>query len=345
MSFLRKCFVILFVILSVTSVFAQPVEEKINNEISYVTVTDQIGRSVEIVENPQKIVSGYYISSSACIAMGLKDNLVAIEAQADKRPIYKLAAEELIEIPNVGTAKSFNLEACISMEPDLVILPKKQQETANILMELGIPSIVVNPESHEEIIEMFELIGKATSHEKEAQILIGKYNEILDFVSDRVKNITDKPVVYICGTENYLTTASKDMYQGKIIEQAGGINAGSEIEGSTWKKISYEQLIKFNPDIIVIPTNSNANGHPDYSVDDILSDLQLSEIKAVKNKAIYQMPIGFEAWDSPVPSGALGTLWMLNTIHSELCSNDELENRVNNFYKELYGFDARYCRN
>ena len=102
-----------------------------------VTVTDQAGREVTIEKEPSSIVSGYYISSSLLIALGLKDKVVGIEAKADKRPIYKLAAPELTELPNVGTAKEFNLETCAALSPDLVILPMKLKDAAQSLTDLG----------------------------------------------------------------------------------------------------------------------------------------------------------------------------------------------------------------
>lgn len=334
----KSVLVLAMLLFMLCSVFANPAKET----TSGITVTDQIGRVVEIPAKPERIVSGYYISSSACIAMGMKDNLVAVEAQSSKRPIYKLAAPEIIERPDVGTAKAFNLEACLSVKPDLVILPMKQSAVAESLKELGIPAIVVNPESHEQIIEMFRLIGEAAFRAEEAEILIDKYTSILSLVEERAADVIYKPSVYMCGTGSYLRTAPNNMYQSNLIEQAGGVNAASSIEGSSWKDISYEQLISFNPDIMIVPTNSNANGTPDYSIEDIFSDSQLAEITAVKNKAVYQMPVGFEAWDSPVPSGALGALWMLSILHPEVCSENELKNEVNNFYLELYGFNAGF---
>ena len=43
------------------------------------TVTDMAGREVTLEKEPERIVSGYYISSSACIALGLSDKMVGIE--------------------------------------------------------------------------------------------------------------------------------------------------------------------------------------------------------------------------------------------------------------------------
>ena len=148
----------------------------------------------------------------------------------------------------------------------------------------------------------------------------------------------ERPVVYIGGTSSYLTTAPAEMYQASLITSAGGTNAGNEIEGNDWVDISYEQLLAMDPDIIVIPTNNFATSAPEYTVDDILSDPELSEVTAVKNGAVYQMTTGFEAWDSPCPSGILGTLWMLKTLHPDLYSNEDFVADAQTFYETFYGF-------
>ena len=75
-----------------------------------ITLTDQAGRQVTIEAEPQKLVSGYYISTSLLIALELDEKMVGIEAKADKRAIYRLSAPELTELPSVGSAKEFDLE-------------------------------------------------------------------------------------------------------------------------------------------------------------------------------------------------------------------------------------------
>ena len=307
-----------------------------------VTVTDQAGNEVTLAAAPERIVSGYYISTSACIALGLEDKLAAAEEGLDQRPIYALAAPELIDtVGNVGSAKSFDLEACLAAEPDLVILPKKAKDYAATLAELDVPAIVVSPESHEELVEMIEMIGTLTDASDRAAQLVGAYDELLGKAEGITAGIAaaDKPTVYICGTSSYLTTAPKDTYQSSLIEKAGGVNAAKEIDGDSWVEVSYEQLLAMNPDVIIIPTNNMANGEPDYSAEDVASDPQLSTIKAVKEGRIYNMPYGFEAWDSPVPSGILGTLWMTATLYPNEYSIEDFATDADNFYKEFYGFE------
>ena len=128
-----------------------------------VTVTDQAGRKVTIEEEPQRLVSGYYISTSALIALDLDEKLVGIEAKADKRTIYKRSAPALIELPSVGTAKEFDLEGCAALEPDLVILPLKLQSAVETLEALGIDVLLVNPENQELLTGMIRLIAEAAA--------------------------------------------------------------------------------------------------------------------------------------------------------------------------------------
>ena len=75
--------------------------------VSYpLTVTDQAGRTITFEKAPEKIASSYYISTSLLLALGLQDKLVGIEAKANTRNIYKLAAPAIVSLPNMGTARS-----------------------------------------------------------------------------------------------------------------------------------------------------------------------------------------------------------------------------------------------
>ena len=312
-------------------------------DVTYpVTVKDMAGREVTLEKQPERIVSGYYISSSACIALGLTDKMVGIEDKSAKRPIYKLAAPALIDLPNVGSAKAFDLEACIATEPDLVILPMKQKDTAQTLQEMGIATLLVLPESHEQLIEMFTLIGTATNTVEQAEKLISYYNTKLSAVTELTRDIPDdeKPVVYLGSTGDILRTAPREMYQASLITTAGGKNAGDVLEGSSWTDIDNETFLTMNPDIIVIPTDNFAVSSPDYTAEDVTNNPTFSDVTAVKNSAVYQMPVGYEAWDSPVPSGILGTLWMLKTLHPELYPAEQFAADVNEFYTVFYGFSV-----
>lgn len=301
-------------------------------EVVYpVTVTDQAGREVAIEEEPQKLVSGYYISTSLLIALDLDEKLVGIEAKADTRSIYHLSAPELLELPSVGTAKEFDLEGCAALEPDLVILPMSLQDTAGTLEELGIQALVVNPEDQELLSGMISLIGTATNTEGRAQSL-------LDFTSEQEARLAEAladvetPSVYLAGNSSLLSTAGDAMYQSDMIQMAGGVNAAAEITDTYWAEISYEQLLAWDPEYIVLASDA------DYTVEDVLADQNLAECTAVVNGNVYQIPADAEAWDSPVPSGILGAVWLSSVLHPEECPEADSAAVIDEYYETFYGF-------
>ena len=207
-----------------------------------VTLTDQAGREVTIESRPEHIVSGYYISTSACIALGLSDRIAAVEAKADTRNIYALSAPELISLPNVGSAKNFNLEACLAAEPDLVILPKRLSEAAESISEFDIPVLLVNPEDDELLAQMILLIGVATETEDRATDLNAFILTQLGMCQEMLKNETPVTAL-VLGNSSKLTCAPNGMYQSSLLENACAVNAAADIEGTKWAEISYEQLL------------------------------------------------------------------------------------------------------
>ena len=297
-----------------------------------VTITDHLNRTVTLEKAPERIVSGYYISTSALIALGLEDKVVGLEAKAASRPIYSLAAPKLLDLPNVGTAKEFDLEGCIALNPDLVILPVKLKDQISTMEEMGITVIGVNPENEELLMETITMIAKLTGV-TDYEELINYYTEKENDIKEVSTKITEKPRVYLAGNSSMLSTASANMYQNDLIEAAGGINVASDIVDSYWVNISYEQLIAYNPDYIIIVPES------EYTKEDIKGDSNLSDIDAVKNNRVYEMPSSFEAWDSPVPSSILGKMWLTSVLYPDLYSDDNFAEDVAYFYNTFYDFE------
>ena len=295
------------------------------------TLTDQAGREVTIEAQPERIVSGYYISTSACIALGLTDRMVGVEAKADSRNIYRLAAPELASLPSVGTAKAFDLEACLAAEPQLVILPRRLSETADALAEFGIPALLVNPEVDALLTEMILLIGEATGESERAQTLCGTLTAQLALCAEMTAQ-AEKPTALVLGVSDYLHCAPGDMFQSTLLEKAGAVNAAAELTGGSWAEISYEQLLAMNPQVLVIPAEAT------YTAQDVLDDPELAALDAVQSGSVYAMPAAFEAWDSPVPSGVLGALWLASELHPDVYGRGQYVSAATALYETYYGF-------
>lgn len=316
------------------TVVEEPVVEEVKEDryvIYPVTVKDQAGRDVVIEKDPETLVSGYYISSSLLIALELDDRMVGIEAKAGKRPIYKLAAKELIDLPSVGSAKEFDLEGCAALNADLVILPVKLKDAAATLEELGITTLLVNPESEDLLLEMVDIIATATNKIDRAAELKNFITEKGDMLQDKLGSIEGKNV-YLAGNSSVLSTAGNKMYQCGMIELAGGNNVAAEIEDKYWVDVDYEQILAWNPEYIIIAAEA------EYSVEDLLADEAFSGCKAVADGNVYKIPSDAEAWDSPVPSGILGSVWLAGILHPDVISSEESDSIIGEFYETFYGF-------
>jgi len=298
-----------------------------------VTVTDQLGRSVTLEQKPQRLVSGYYISSSLLIALGLEDQLVGIEAKASQRPIYAKSAPELLDLPNVGTAKDFSIEGTLALEPDLVILPARLKDAIETLSGMGLTVLAVNPENGDLLAETIRLVGQATGTTERAEALLAQ-SDVLAQKAQSFAAAAQSPAkrVYLAGNSALLSTAGPAMYQSTLLTSVGADNVAAELKDIYWAEISYEQLLAWQPDLIVLVPEAV------YSVEDVLADPALADLTAVKNKHVYQMPKDYEAWDSPVPSGVLGQLYLASILYPDQYSQAAFEQDVAEFYNEFYGF-------
>ncbi|NCA99402.1 MAG: ABC transporter substrate-binding protein [Clostridia bacterium] len=298
-----------------------------------VTVTDQLGRSVTLEQKPERLVSGYYISSSLLIALDLEDQLVGIEAKASQRPIYAKSAPQLLDLPNVGTAKDFSIEGTLALEPDLVILPARLKDAIETLAGMGIPVLAVNPENGDLLAEAVRLVGAATGTTERAEALLAQ-SAALAQKAQSFAAAAEGPAqrVYLAGNSTLLSTAGPAMYQSTLLTSVGADNVAADIKDTYWAEISFEQLLAWQPDLIVLVPEAS------YSMEDVLADPALADLTAVKNNQVYQMPKDYEAWDSPVPSGVLGQLYLASILYPDQYTQADFEQDVADFYEEFYGF-------
>ena len=295
------------------------------------TVTDHADRQVTIEKEPQRLVSCYYITTSLLMALDLEENIVGIEDNPDYRPIYGLSAPRLLELPWVGTAKTLDVEACVALEPDLVILPLRVKDSALILEDLGIDVLLVNPESQDLLQEMISMVGAATNTRQTAEALLSFLAKQESYL-DQVLSGADTPSVYLAGNSDLLSTAGDAMYQSSLIRIAGGRNVAADIQDTYWAQIDYEQLLTWNPEYIILASSAQ------YTPEDVLRDPNLASCTAVTKGNVYQIPCDAESWDSPVPGSVLGALWLAGILHPDLLTGTDCAAIMDEYYETFYQF-------
>lgn len=303
-------------------------------EVDSVKVTDDLGREVVFEKTPERLVSGYYITSSMLMALGLADKMVGIEAKAESRPLYSLAAPELLKVPNVGTAKEFNMEGALALKPELLVVPVRLKDVIKTLEGLSVKALGVNPESFTDMEKVLTMLGEATGKLDRAKEIISYNKELLTKAIAVAGNIAEeeKATVYFGGNSSLLTTAGGKMHQSSLIEKAGAKNVAKELEDSYWSEVSYEQILAWQPDYIILASDAS------YTVEDVLKDPVLSDLTAVKEKKVYKLPSNLESWDSPVPASVLGVLAICSYLYEEKYDAEQLKADVVAYYEKFYGF-------
>lgn len=309
-------------------------DETQQTEAGAITVVDQIGREVTLEKPAKKLVSSYYISTAIAIALGLEDQLVGIEMKADTRELYKKAAPQLLELPAVGSGKGINVEETAALTPDVVIIPKKLQDSVTQFEALNIPVLVVNPETLEDYMACVELLGAVTGTEARAEELNTYYETKIAEISALTADLEEKPAVYLAAGSNYYSTCTSQMYQNDLIAIAGGTNVSAELSDSYWAEISPEQLLTWNPEYIF------AVSYAEYSLSDILDDEKLAQVQAVAEGQVKTFPSTIEAWDYPTPSSVLGILWLAQELHPDLYARDTYIQEAKDYYEHFFGIEV-----
>ena len=254
-----------------------------------------------------------------------------MEAKADKRNIYSLSAPEIQSLPSIGTAKEFDLEGCAALAPDLVIVPAKLKDSIPQMEEMGLTVLAVKPENQADLFSAIELLAQATNTVARGEELEMAIDSNLAALAEAVAG-TDAPSVYLAGNSSVLETAGPAMYQNTMIENANGTNAAASVEDTYWAEVSYEQILDWNPDYIILASDA------EYDVDSVLNDAALADCTAVKEGHVYQLPHAVEAVDSPVPASFLGSVYLASVLHPEQVTEEYYHAAADEFYGSFYGF-------
>ncbi len=308
------------------------------SDLSFIKLTDQAGRELEIEQPVQRVISTYGPATSFIYAVGAGNQLVSASYLGSRDPFGASVMEKIdprfqeIMGEEFFTQDDFNLEQAASLNPDLIVASSRSA-WLDSASQLDIPIFLVNAETEESLKEAMLLIGQIFGSDSlsQAQAWVEYYDEIVDSVSEETGGIpqNERPRVLFTGTEP-LRVASGDMYQTSIIEAAGGDSVSSELTGY-WNDVNLEQVALWNPDIIIVPPYGGA------TVEAITDSPEWQILDAVKEGKVYRMPKLVVPWDTPAPDSVLGIVWMAQLLHPDLVELD-CANEATYFYETFYQY-------
>jgi iron complex transport system substrate-binding protein len=220
------------------------------NEAAGITLTDGLGREVQLESAAQRVVSLAPSNTEILFALGAGDKVVGRDQLSD----YPAEAASVTDIGS--TFGALNTELIVSLKPDLILAAEiNTPEQVAALEELGLTVYYLpNPKSLEDLYVNLETVATLTG--RDATKLTDSLKARVAAVDEKIAPLSYRPTVFY---EVDATDPSKPYTVGPgtfidlLIGRAGGQNVVT-LAGITdaYPQISLEQLVIAPPDIILL---------------------------------------------------------------------------------------------
>ncbi|WP_066546016.1 ABC transporter substrate-binding protein [Clostridium sp. AT4] len=303
-------------------------------------ITDMAGRKVVVPDEVETVFSASTVTAIFMYTLA-PDKLLGWNYELndlEKSVILK----EYHDLPNFGMGDSINYEAVIAAGPTIAVnvgtINDKMISDCDKLSEsLGVPVVAVDGDlaaSAEAYRFMGELLGEEEQAEKLASYAEKTFADI-----EKMEVPEDKKVrIYYGNGEDSLETAPAGSAHGQIIDMVNAVNvADLEMGEGSRVQISAEQLLAWDPDVIVVNGEPKADTSGASAAEAILANPDYASLKAVQNQQVYGTPNAPFSWmDRPMgPNRIVGIRWLSGLIYPEYL-NYNVDEEVKEFFDLFY---------
>ncbi len=239
---------------------------------------------------------------------------------------------EFLNLPVIGSFHggnvAINIESVAAKKPDLTLIWQDDVMVDSVKKEMSkisVPYLMVPFRKIEDMPRSIKLVGDAIGESKRAMLLSTYSQKIIDEIKS---SVGDKKVryYYAQGIDG-LSTECSDSFHIEALNFVGGENVHKCQQSGVLglEQINLEQLLKYNPEVIVVQNRSLYN--------DIKSDNLWKNLRALKNNRVYLAPITPFNWIDRPPSfmRVLGIQFLASKFHPDSYKID-LNTRIVEFF-------------
>lgn len=306
-------------------------------------ITDMAGRKVT-VPAAEDIESVFSTGPVAAIFMYMVAPDKLLGWNYELNDVEKsIILEKYHDLPNFGMGDAINYEAVIAANPTIALNCGKINDAMvsdcdALSKSLGIPIIAVDNELNNSA-EAFRFMGELLGVEDHAEELAEYSEKIFTDIASLADIPEDEKVsVYFGNGEDSLETAPRGSQHAQILDAVNVTNvADLELGDGSRVQISAEQLLAWNPDVIVVNGEPKADKSGNSAAEDILSNPDYASLKAVQDNKVYGTPNAPFSWvDRPAgPNRLIGMRWLSAVVYPEYIKcdvNEEIREFFNLFY-------------
>lgn len=303
------------------------------------TVTDCAGRQVEIPENPERVACLYATAAHMMAMLDEGDKIVGCPNGVKNDVLMQMKYPEITETATPHQEGSVNVEELLRIDTDLALvsssLAASDGEMAK-LDELGIPYVVIDYRTIDELKQAVKVAGKVFGKEDKAEAYIEFFDETLAMVDKRLEDVdmSNPPKVFHSVNEA-IRTDPQDSICAEIMQRAKVEDISAARGTASTDKNAYvtlEEIYKWDPEAFI------AN---EYAVTDyILTDSKWSGLTAVKQERVYTLPVGATRWCHPGSMEAhMGVLAVALQFYPEKFEDFDIREYTADYYSEHFGLE------
>ena len=309
-------------------------------------ITDMAGRKVTVptAENIESVFSAGPVAA-IFLYMVAPDKLLGWNYELNDVE-KSIILDKYQDLPNFGMGDAVNYEAVIAANPTIAINSGKINDAmvsdCDALSEsLGIPVVAVDNELNNSA-EAFRFMGELLGVEDHAEELAQYAEQVFTDINALSDIPEEKKVsVYFGNGEDSLETAPRGSQHAQILDVINAVNvADLELGDGSRVQISAEQLLAWDPDVIVVNGEPKADKSGSSAAEDILSNPDYASLKAVQDQKVYGTPnVPFSWVDRPAgPNRLIGMRWFSALIYPEYIKCD-INEEIHKFFDLFYHVD------
>ena len=309
-------------------------------------ITDMAGRKVTVpaAENIESVFSAGPVAA-IFLYMVAPDKLLGWNYELNDVE-KSIILDKYQDLPNFGMGDAVNYEAVIAANPTIAINSGKINDTmvsdCDALSEsFGIPVVAVDNELNNSA-EAFRFMGELLGVEDHAEELAQYAEQVFTDINALSDIPEEKKVsVYFGNGEDSLETAPRGSQHAQILDAINAVNvADLELGDGSRVQISAEQLLAWDPDVIVVNGEPKADKSGNSAAEDILSNPDYASLKAVQDQKVYGTPNAPFSWvDRPAgPNRLIGMRWFSALIYPEYIKCD-INEEIHKFFDLFYHVD------
>jgi iron complex transport system substrate-binding protein len=316
----------------------------------FFTVTDMLGRQVEVPADVTRVVAIGPGALRLYVYAGNLDYIVGVEGMetgdVSGKP-YMLANPDLAKLPIIGQGGPNNApdpEKLLTAEPQ-VIFSAYASETAaadELQQKTGIPVVVlsyggfgVTSIFDEKIQGSLKLVGQIICDDTKAQAAIDFIVKARQDLDSRTKGIADadKPTVFVGGLGSQgLHGIESTQAKYALLDVIHAKNVVDETGKSGSIMVDKEKLLEWNPNFIFIDQGGYALATEDYKKNPAFYD----SLSAVVDGRVYsQLP--YNSYSTNIDTAIADAYYLGTVIYPEAFADVDPAQKADEIYQALVG--------